>query len=461
MTIETPRTIISRNTSPDIPFDRSVNAYRGCEHGCIYCFARPTHAYLGLSPGLDFESQLVAKPVRRALLRAELSKRGYDARLLAMGTNTDPYQPIEATHRITRACLEVLRDFRHPVSITTKSDRVVADLDILARLAADGLVAVVISVTTLDRTVARTLEPRAAAPRGGWRRSARSTPPASRQWVSVSPIVPAITDHEIETILAAAAGAGAIGAFARPVRLPHEVAPLFRGWLDAHYPDRAAHVMSLIRDARRARQRPRLRHADEGHRPLRRPAPPPRRAGEGTARARRGRARHCGPICSGCRPARSLACSDHQPGPRGHAQPGQSLDPSAPVPRGVAILLRGEFLSIGDVLRLHGGGVALIGLLVADIQAVAALRIGIDIVDDAVVLAHQHLVRRQASEHRLPLRGIGNADAETGGGKVALGGATRRHGGGRDRRGGDGKSVGKEERWKGYERRKDDSAPEM
>ena len=253
VTRETPRTIISRNTSPDIPFDRSLNAYRGCEHGCIYCFARPTHAYLGLSPGLDFESRLVAKPTAPALLRAELSKRNYVPAVLAMGTNTDPYQPIEATHRITRACLEVLREFRHPVSITNKSDRVALDADILSDLAAEGLVAVVISVTSLDRAVARTLEPRAATPARRLAAVRTLTDAGVPVWVSVAPIVPAITDHEIEAICAAAAAAGAVGAFARPIRLPHEVAPLFRGWLDAHYPDRANHVMSLIRSMRGGR----------------------------------------------------------------------------------------------------------------------------------------------------------------------------------------------------------------
>lgn len=250
VTIEQARTIISRNASPDIPFDRSVNAYRGCEHGCIYCFARPTHAYLGLSPGIDFESRLTAKPTAALLLRAELSKRGYRPAVLAMGTNTDPYQPIEATHHITRAMLEVLRDFRHPVSITTKSDRVVADVDILADLAADGLAAVVISVTTLDRATARTLEPRAATPArrlAAMRALAAAGVPV---FVSVSPVIPAITDHEIETIMEAAADAGAVAAFARPVRLPLEVAPLFRAWLDAHHPDRAAKVMHLIQSMR-------------------------------------------------------------------------------------------------------------------------------------------------------------------------------------------------------------------
>ncbi len=253
VTCETPRKIISRNTSPDVPFDRSMNAYRGCEHGCVYCFARPTHAYLGLSPGLDFESRLTVKPSAAVLLRTELSRRSYCPAVIAMGTNTDPYQPIEATHRITRACLEVLRDFRHPVSITTKSDRVVADLDVLQDLAAQGLVAVVISVTSLDRVVARTLEPRAATPARRLAAIRALIDAGVPTWVSVSPVIPAITDHEIETILEAAAAAGAVGAFVRPVRLPHEVAPLFRGWLDAHYPDRADHVMSLIRSMRGGR----------------------------------------------------------------------------------------------------------------------------------------------------------------------------------------------------------------
>lgn len=253
VTIEQPRTIISRNTSPDIPFDRSVNAYRGCEHGCIYCFARPTHAYLGLSPGLDFEAKLFAKPSAPALLRRELSRKGYTPAVLAMGTNTDPYQPIEASHRITRGLLEVLRDFRHPVSITTKSDRVVADLDILRDLAADGLVAVVISVTSLDPAIARTLEPRAATPARRLAAIAKLSAAGIPTYVSVSPIVPAITDHEIEGILDVAAAAGAVGAFARPIRLPLEVAPLFRQWLDAHHPGRADHVMSLIRSMREGR----------------------------------------------------------------------------------------------------------------------------------------------------------------------------------------------------------------
>lgn len=253
VSIEIPRSIITRNTSPDLPFDRSVNAYRGCEHGCIYCFARPTHAYLGLSPGLDFETKLTAKPSAPALLRAELSKRGYIPKPLAMGTNTDPYQPIDADWRITRGLLEVLLDFGHPVTITTKSDRVTSDIDLLVKLAAQNLVAVAISVTSLDRVVARSVEPRAPTPArriDAIRQLAAVNVPV---FVSISPVIPAITDHEIEAILDAAAAAGAYAAFSRPVRLPHEVAPLFRAWLDTHYSDRAARVMTLIHNMRDGR----------------------------------------------------------------------------------------------------------------------------------------------------------------------------------------------------------------
>ena len=253
VSLETPRTIISRNTSPDIGFDRSINAYRGCEHGCIYCFARPTHAYLGLSPGLDFETRLTAKPGAAALLRVELSKRGYDCKPMALGTNTDPYQPIEATHRITRSILEVLAEFRHPLTITTKSDRVVRDIDILGPMAEDGLAAVAMSVTSLDRRTARTLEPRAPTPARRLAAIRALSDAGIPVFVSVSPVVPAVTDHEIEAILEAARDAGAQGAFSLPVRLPHEVAPLFRAWLDAHFPDRADKVMALIRDMRSGR----------------------------------------------------------------------------------------------------------------------------------------------------------------------------------------------------------------
>ena len=253
VTIERPRTIITRNQSPDVPFDRSVNAYRGCEHGCIYCFARPTHAFHDLSPGIDFETKLFAKPDAAALLRAELGKRGYVASPLAMGTNTDPYQPIERDWRITRACLEILAETRHPLMITTKSDRVARDLDLLAPMAAQGLVSVMISITSLDPKLAMTLEPRAPAPRKRLavvRALADAGVPVQ---VSISPLIPAITDHETEAILAAAADAGARSASFIPVRLPHEVAPLFRAWLDTHYPDRAGKVMAIIQSIRGGR----------------------------------------------------------------------------------------------------------------------------------------------------------------------------------------------------------------
>jgi DNA repair photolyase len=253
VTIEHARTIITHNTSPDIPFDRSINAYRGCEHGCIYCFARPTHAYLNLSPGLDFESRLFAKPDAARLLRAELSKPGYRPAPLALGTNTDPYQPIEAQFRITRQILEVLDAFDHPVTITTKSARVLDDLPLLASMAGRGLAVVMLSVTSLDPVISRKLEPRASSPA---RRLAAVEALAAAgvpTWVSVSPLIPHVTDHEIEAIVAEAAARGAKGAFSLMVRLPHEVSPLFRDWLEAHYPDRAARVMAAIREARGGR----------------------------------------------------------------------------------------------------------------------------------------------------------------------------------------------------------------
>jgi DNA repair photolyase len=253
VTIEHPRTIITRNGSPDIGFDRSINAYRGCEHGCIYCFARPTHAFHDLSPGLDFETRLFAKPDAPALLRAELGRKGYSPAPIALGTNTDPYQPIEAEWRITRGIIEVLAELRHPLTITTKSDRVLRDLDLLVPMAAQGLVAVAISVTSLDPKVARTLEPRAPRPAkrvAAIRTLSEAGVPA---YASLAPVVPAITDHEMEAIVAAVAEAGAKGAFFLPVRLPHEVAPLFREWLQAHYPERAGKVMAIIRSLRGGR----------------------------------------------------------------------------------------------------------------------------------------------------------------------------------------------------------------
>ncbi|MFN2259388.1 MAG: PA0069 family radical SAM protein [Parasphingopyxis sp.] len=253
VTIERPKSIIARNRSPDVPFDRSINAYRGCEHGCIYCFARPTHAYHDLSPGLDFESRLFAKPDAPALLRRELSKPGYRAAPLAMGTNTDPYQPIEARYRITRQCIEILAETRHPLTITTKSDRVTRDIDLLATMARDDLVAVCLSVTSLDPKVHRTLEPRAPAPKKRLAAIRALSEAGIPTFVSISPIVPAITDHEIEHLIEAAAEAGARSAFFIPVRLPHEVRPLFEAWLAEHYPDRAAKVMNTIRSIRGGR----------------------------------------------------------------------------------------------------------------------------------------------------------------------------------------------------------------
>jgi len=253
VTVEHPRTIIARNTSPDVPFDRSINPYRGCEHGCVYCFARPTHAYHDLSPGLDFESRLFAKPDAAALLRVELAKPGYAVAPMALGTNTDPYQPVERDWRVTRDVVEVLAECRHPLTITTKSDRVCRDLDLLAPMAADGLAAVMISLTTLDPRTAATMEPRAPSPAkrlAAVRRLAEAGVPVH---VSIAPVVPGINDHEMEALMEAAAGAGAAGAFFLPVRLPHEVAPLFRAWLEAHYPDRAGKVMHRIRSIRGGR----------------------------------------------------------------------------------------------------------------------------------------------------------------------------------------------------------------
>lgn len=253
VTVEHPRSIIARNTSPDIAFSQSINAYRGCEHGCIYCFARPTHAYHDLSPGLDFETRLFAKPDAAGLLRRELGKRGYRAAPIAMGTNTDPYQPIEKEWRITREVLEVLVQTRHPTFITTKSDRILRDLDLLADLARDRLVAVMMSVTTLDPAVARTLEPRAPHPERRIAAIARLAEAGIPVSANMSPIIPAINDHEIERVVARVAAAGAREVNYILVRLPHEVAPLFRAWLEAHYPDRAGKVMAIIREMRGGR----------------------------------------------------------------------------------------------------------------------------------------------------------------------------------------------------------------
>jgi len=250
VTVEKPKTILTRNNSPDIAFDRSVNPYRGCEHGCIYCFARPTHAYHDLSPGLDFETKLFAKPDAPTLLRAEIGKRGYVCRPIAFGTNTDPYQPIEASWRITRGCIEVLAECSHPITITTKSDRVTRDIDLLAPMAAKGLAAVMLSVTSLDPKIAMTVEPRAPHPEKRLKAVRMLADAGIPVFVSLAPVIPQVTDHEMEHILERAAEAGARAAFFLPVRLPYEVAPLFRAWLDTHFPDRAGKVMATIQSIR-------------------------------------------------------------------------------------------------------------------------------------------------------------------------------------------------------------------
>lgn len=248
--VEKPRTIITRNESPDISFDRSINPYRGCEHGCVYCFARPTHSFMGLSPGLDFESKLFAKPDAARLLDKELSRDNYQPRTIAIGTNTDPYQPIEKQYRIMREILEVLEARGHPVGIVTKSALVTRDIDILSRMAERGLAKVALSVTTLDRMLARTMEPRASTPTKrleAIRQLSDAGIPAS---VMVAPIIPGLTDPEMERILDSAQAAGAREAGYVLLRLPLEVAPIFKDWLLRHYPDRYRHVMSLIRSMR-------------------------------------------------------------------------------------------------------------------------------------------------------------------------------------------------------------------
>jgi DNA repair photolyase len=250
VTVEHPKSILTRNSSPDLGFDRSVNPYRGCEHGCIYCFARPTHAFHDLSPGIDFESRLFAKPDAAKLLHAALSKRGYEVAPIALGTNTDPYQPIEEHWRITRSILELLLETKHPFTITTKSDRVVRDLDIIAPAARLGLAAVAISLTSLDPKIHRTLEPRAPAPRKRLAAIRALSDAGVPTFASIAPVIPQITDQEMESLVEAAASAGARGATYIPVRLPNEVAPLFRAWLDRHYPDRAAKVMATIQAIR-------------------------------------------------------------------------------------------------------------------------------------------------------------------------------------------------------------------
>jgi DNA repair photolyase len=246
--IERPRSALSWNRSPDLPFDRSVNPYRGCEHGCVYCFARPTHAFLNLSPGLDFETRLIARPGIGAVLARELAARSYRVAPVAIGTNTDPYQPCEAGHRVMREVLEVLRDHNHPVAITTKGTLIERDLDILGPMARAGLLRVGISVTTLDETLSRQMEPRAALPARRLQVIRRLTEAGVPVRVMVAPVVPGLTDSELEPILAAAREAGAVAASWIMLRLPGEVAPLFRDWLSERLPLRAAKVMARVRE---------------------------------------------------------------------------------------------------------------------------------------------------------------------------------------------------------------------
>ncbi|MEM5495574.1 PA0069 family radical SAM protein [Hoeflea sp. AS16] len=248
--IEKPRTIITRNQSPDLSFDRSINPYRGCEHGCVYCFARPTHAYMGLSAGVDFEARLFAKPDAPRLLERELSKPGYKVQPIAIGTNTDPYQPVEKQWRIMRQLLEVLEAAGHPVGIVTKSAMVMRDIDILSRMASRGLARVALSVTTLDRKLARTMEPRAATPERRLEAIRALSDAGIPVSVMVAPVIPGLNDHEIERILDSVKAAGADAAGYVMLRLPIEVSPLFRDWLLRHYPDRYRHVMSLVRSMR-------------------------------------------------------------------------------------------------------------------------------------------------------------------------------------------------------------------
>lgn len=253
VTVERARTIISRNDSPDIPFEQSLNPYRGCEHGCVYCYARPAHAYMDLSPGIDFETRLFAKPDAAALLRRELAAPGYRCRPLALGANTDPYQPIERRWRITRQVLEVLVETRHPFIVVTKSALVERDLDLIAPAAAAGLAEVHVSVTTLDRGLARRLEPRAAAPDRRLQTVARVAAAGVRVGVLFAPVIPALNDHELEAVLGAAAKAGARHAGYVLLRLPREVAPLFEQWLDLHAPQAAGRVLGLLRQMRGGR----------------------------------------------------------------------------------------------------------------------------------------------------------------------------------------------------------------
>lgn len=246
--LERPRSALTYNRSPDLPFDRSINPYRGCEHGCIYCYARPSHAFLNLSPGLDFETRLIARPGIAAVLEDELRRPSYQVQPIAIGTNTDPYQPVERDMGLMREILGILQSFRHPVWITTRGTTVERDIDLLAPMAADGLAAVSVSVTTLDDSLARKMEPRAPAPARRLQMIRRLADAGIPVRIQVSPLIPALTDHELETVMEAGRDAGAAHANSIPLRLPLEVAALFRGWLEATFPDRAARVMGRVRE---------------------------------------------------------------------------------------------------------------------------------------------------------------------------------------------------------------------
>ncbi len=250
---ESAKSIISRNDSPDLGFSQSINPYRGCEHGCAFCYARPSHAYLGLSPGLDFETRLFAKPEAARLLREELARPGYRCEPINIGSNTDGYQPVERSRRITRSVLEVLRETCHPVTIVTKSALVERDLDLLAPMAREGLATVVLSVTTLDNGVSRRMEPRASAPQRRLEAIRRLSAAGVPVGVNVAPVIPFLTDHELEAILEAGAAAGAAWAGWSLVRLPWEVKDIFREWLERHFPLKAAHVMARLNEMRGGR----------------------------------------------------------------------------------------------------------------------------------------------------------------------------------------------------------------
>jgi DNA repair photolyase len=250
ITPDSSRTILAKNDSPDVPFDVSINPYRGCEHGCVYCFARPTHAYLGLSPGLDFETRIFSKPRAAELLREELSRKSYVCQAIALGANTDPYQPVERELRITRSILEVLSEHEHPVSIVTKSQLVLRDRDILAPMAKKNLASVFVSITTLDPELARRMEPRASTPEKRLETLRRLTEDGIPCGVLASPMIPGLNDSELERILKEASLAGAETAGCVLLRLPLELKDLFSEWLQVHYPTKAKHVETLVRETR-------------------------------------------------------------------------------------------------------------------------------------------------------------------------------------------------------------------